>query len=218
MKVFQSTHPRGMRQDRKTIKNKKAEFQSTHPRGMRLKLTKFYGHVWDFNPRIRVGCDLSRCKKPSLRTNFNPRIRVGCDVAFGLTPIPGNISIHASAWDATFAGGGGASTGIISIHASAWDATKWLNMHLGQFGFQSTHPRGMRLAAAITDKLVVLFQSTHPRGMRLTILLIICDPSDFNPRIRVGCDFGRSALSERCGISIHASAWDATEFIFQTLF
>ena len=57
--------------------------------------------------------------------------------------------------------------------------------------FQSTHPRGMRLEEMKKDHEEQLFQSTHPRGMRLT---------------------AASPIWIKYLISIHASAWDATEF------
>ena len=34
-------------------------------------------------------------------------------------------------------------------------------------GFQSTHPRGVRLSGNVKSILLLMFQSTHPRGVRL---------------------------------------------------
>ena len=57
--LFQSTHPRGVRQARHRWHLLLSAFQSTHPRGVRPA-----GRVPDqhaligFNPRTRVGCDL----------------------------------------------------------------------------------------------------------------------------------------------------------------
>ena len=57
----------------------------------------------------------------------------------------------------------------ISIHAPAWGATQL--------------PDGAAVVAR-------LFQSTHPRGVRLTPPLMTVTSPDFNPRTRVGCDYG----------------------------
>ncbi len=79
---FQSTHPRRMRPIFVRRSTEWVGFQSTHPRRMRhiFNFGSFAG-AWNFNPRIRVGCDVMPphplCK-PS--TDFNPRIRVGCDL------------------------------------------------------------------------------------------------------------------------------------------
>ena len=83
---------------------------------------------------------------PALFRGFNPRTRVGCDLTitpYCLTYIP----------------------------------------------FQSTHPRGVRLARPTSCPMSRKFQSTHPRGVRLV--------EDFN-------DFRIE------GVSIHAPAWGAT--------
>ena len=98
----------------------------------------------------------------------------------------------------------------ISIHAPAWGATVNDMAAIDTDGFQSTHPRGVRLrtveiriddeisihapAWGATESLKTMirlrrFQSTHPRGVRPTdTLLNRTDEIDFNPRTRVGCD------------------------------
>ena len=100
---FQSTHPRGVRQVLHCvnvivnhvsihapawgatiivlIELKETKFQSTHPRGVRPKRSSIYF--------LRVLC-------------FNPRTRVGCDLTSGLIFRPSrSVSIHAPAWGAT---------------------------------------------------------------------------------------------------------------------
>ena len=56
--VFQSTHPRGVRQELTGQQGDNITFQSTHPRGVRLVhgQTQEPG-ICSFNPRTRVGCD-----------------------------------------------------------------------------------------------------------------------------------------------------------------
>ena len=101
--------------------------------------------------------------------------------------------------------------------------------------FQSTHPRGVRLASESAAENSAEFQSTHPRGVRRyrsaqvgagrivsihapawgatslslnTIYLPFC----FNPRTRVGCDVEFAAYIDPIVIvSIHAPAWGATD-------
>ena len=45
-----------------------------------------------------------------------------------------------------------------------------LNKFLHGFGFQSTHPRGVRREQVVNVLAVVLFQSTHPRGVRQSVV------------------------------------------------
>ena len=146
--------------------------------------------VWHFNPRIRVGCDFllflndttqfpfqsthprrMRPDYPSYRvqdsTNFNPRIRVGCDV-------PARSS-------------GFSKFGFQSTHPRRMRPT--LAILLSRLmQFQSTHPRRMRLQTCGRAVISVAFQSTHPRRMRPTSLGGLIRDTNFNPRIRVGCD------------------------------
>ena len=79
---------------------------------------------------------------------------------------------------------------MVSIHAPAWGATR-----LAPDAFRLVagfNPRtGVGCDADGIKALVedVQFQSTHPRGVRLaTLPLITPDFPGFNPRTRVGCD------------------------------
>ena len=81
----------------------------------------------------------------------------------------------------------------ISIHAPARGATRclpdvqilpphfnprtregcdvaYVKLEDGAVEFQSTHPRGVRLAATVVNGATAIFQSTHPRGVRLSSL------------------------------------------------
>jgi len=194
VKIFQSTHPRGVRLDDPATENQIVElsihapawgatrakgvlwrtfdrFQSTHPRGVR---------------RFGVSHAL---------------------IAFVL------LSIHAPAWGATDPLKGllpdvvdfqsthprGVRRIIertfvhdkgLSIHAPAWGATRGGCSPTSTGHFQSTHPRGVR---------------RHGRCG----LVAVCEP--FNPRTRVGCDyFTVTANNGYTGLSIHAPAWGAT--------
>ena len=56
------------------------------------------------------------------------------------------------------------------------------------------------------------FQSTHPRGVRLSYLTCGYQLDErFNPRTRVGCDItGHMPTIQNGPVSIHAPAWGAT--------
>jgi len=99
--TFQSTRPRGARHgwDELALKNK--AFQSTRPRGARL---------------------IKWLKKLPLE-GFNPRARVGRDVSCGVGCGVSTVSIHAPAWGATARILGRAGGSVVSIHAPAWGAT-----------------------------------------------------------------------------------------------
>ena len=54
-------------------------FQSTHPRGVRLSSPTLGSIGFYFNPRTHVGCDRDDGHSNSLIYHFNPRTHVGCD-------------------------------------------------------------------------------------------------------------------------------------------
>jgi len=58
MRMFQSTHPRGVRRAGPQRVDRLPPFQSTHPRGVRRRMAN---------------------RGPPGRTCFNPRTRAGCD-------------------------------------------------------------------------------------------------------------------------------------------
>ena len=187
------------------------EFQSTPPRGRRpdIAIDKYY--FVNFNPRLREGGDRCNAASGIQSDYFNPRLREGGDgqvpkhsrtiSKFQSTPPRGrrrnvslrtsdvlDISIHASAREATFAArnrliddinfnprlreGGNLTLNQphfeprISIHASAREATHAKMVGDLDYSFQSTPPRGRRLMNSST------VQITH----------------NFNPRLREGGD------------------------------
>ena len=144
---FQSTHPRGVRPAGWRKPSTSTGFQSTHPRGVRLSF---------FSPSCR---DWIRFQ------STHPRgVRRGCPELSG-PPRP--VSIHAPAWGATRVLRRGRFRGNVSIHAPAWGATPTPRASpVISPGFQSTHPRGVRLPPVCARCWLVWFQSTHPRGVR----------------------------------------------------
>ena len=55
-------------------------FQSTHPRGVRQPPQVDETLLFYFNPRTHVGCDSIACHRFQRACNFNPRTHVGCDL------------------------------------------------------------------------------------------------------------------------------------------
>ena len=85
--------------------------------------------------------------------------------------------------------GTGAPLGfVVSIHASARDAT----------------------TGTARDRLAVKFQSTRPRGTRPIRIITLYNQHCFNPRVREGRDDDLFVDIITAGVSIHASARDAT--------
>ena len=104
--LFQSTHPRGVRQPLGRLRACTIQFQSTHPRGVRPGQNLLYMAIGGFNPRTHEGCD---CNERQITTNkrfqsthprgvrliiiylggiidcFNPRTHEGCDRVVALT-------------------------------------------------------------------------------------------------------------------------------------
>ena len=79
--LFQSTRPRGARQQERLQIHNTCPFQSTRPRGARRGLPYAPFPAVGFNPRARVGRDRLRRFRLRLRRGFNPRARVGRDKA-----------------------------------------------------------------------------------------------------------------------------------------
>ena len=79
-KMFQSTHPHGVRLHRLCVAIFLYQFQSTHPHGVRLDwLWRARREAACFNPRTRTGCDVRERSRVRPALCFNPRTRTGCD-------------------------------------------------------------------------------------------------------------------------------------------
>ena len=98
-------------------------FQSTHPRGVR------HGHgAADVGGAISIHAPTwgataaARCFSASSR-NFNPRTHVGCDLKYSSIASIFFISIHAPTWGATLSLYLCLRSNKISIHAPTWGAT-----------------------------------------------------------------------------------------------
>ena len=62
------------------INEEELMFQSTHPRGVRQFLTFFIRNTKSFNPRTHEGCDGLTLTFAILARCFNPRTHEGCDL------------------------------------------------------------------------------------------------------------------------------------------
>ena len=214
-KVFQSTHPRGVRLGqhggaahgldvsihapawgatrlRYRACRLRSEFQSTHPRGVRRRRdreTIRHAHVSIHAPAWGATRQERRRRMPRPVSIHAP--------AWGATQGSASIRSCRNWFQSTHPRGvrrrnqkGKAPSCRVSIHAPAWGATCPREVRrLAKSLFQSTHPRGVRLLAALDAQVRQLFQSTHPRGVRLR---------DREGRQAVGF------------VSIHAPAWGAT--------
>ena len=106
---------------------------------MRLGSSFSFPSCFDFNPRIRVGCDLPGIKKREVSNVFQSTHPRGMRQIMGLKWEDVDfISIHASAWDATDAFFNCTVSPMISSHASAWDATE-SEMEIDGFYIISIH-------------------------------------------------------------------------------
>ncbi len=142
---FQSTHPRGVRLLVLYLFVKGTGFQSTHPRGVRpgRRLAQherftisIHAPTWGAT-RI-VGRYRDTC-------NFNPRTHVGCDLTVSV------LLLYVRDFNPR-------------THVGC-DKKRYQNDWSLRI-FQSTHPRGVRLALPARSNLSEKFQSTHPRGVR----------------------------------------------------
>ena len=128
-------------------------FQSTLPHGERPVLLTRTLLCNDFNPRSRMGsdmtCRLTARARPRFQStlphgerlgggvverfrhvHFNPRSRMGSDVEGHGPAVSHPISIHAPAWGATRHAHHRGHQVLISIHAPAWGATDYRLPHV----------------------------------------------------------------------------------------
>ena len=178
-------------------------FQSTHPRGVRQPLTiRASTSGQSFNPRTRVGCDpwgkASMRPWPMFQSTHPRGVRLLVALDFdqpgefqsthprGVRPADVLASIDAAAFQSTHPRGvrplrhpARLLISYVSIHAPAWGAT-------ASSGYFWTYS--------------VRFQSTHPRGVRLNhTQRTSVRPTSFNPRTRVGCDHERTRINSTHG-------------------
>ena len=126
--LFQSTRPRGARHRADSAELNRLLFQSTRPRGARPGHRAAATSISSFNPRARVGRDMSLTSHGRKTRCFNPRARVGRDIRKGFE------DCQRAEFQSTRPRGArlrfymiGRCMYDVSIHAPAWGATcPWL--------------------------------------------------------------------------------------------
>ena len=206
---FQSTHPCGVRRLSDCGYRPKTGFNPRTRVGCDLTWLDNYLKMRSFNPRTRVGCDCLRAVIPKQHRGFNPRTRVGCDVTR-------HSRYHYEMFQSTHPCGVRLKITTdkhrqkVSIHAPVWGATCYFSYWRYPNRFQSTHPCGVRRFFVSWFCWFFLFQSTHPCGVRRSDNHALRWIVGFNPRTRVGCDQPLENLSIYYQVSIHAPVWGAT--------
>ena len=110
---------------------------------------------------------ISFMKKLALYKCFNPRTHTGCDFSLFFIYLIIDVSIHAPTRGATSDKLDCRHPIQVSIHAPTRGATgAYTSPYLGDYGFQSTHPHGVRLYPHLDVLHHQWFQSTHPHGVR----------------------------------------------------
>ena len=149
--VFQSTHPRGVRQVLRTRQRARHVFQSTHPRGVRLIRPVAHSECHSFNPRTHEGCDWQKLHKDKGWQSFNPRTHEGCDRCSKRQTIISlcfNPRTHEGCDNYKPTSN---KQYLVSIHAPTRGATGFPIHIKCTFKFQSTHPRGVRLICTLNS-------------------------------------------------------------------
>ncbi len=143
-----------------------ARFQSTRPRGARRSCRVEIGVYKSFNPRARVGRDISR-KFLVVRQVVSIHAPAwGATVETLLSGHVRRVSIHAPR-GARRPCGIGWKYDIVSIHAPAWGATGLLAKSRPQHHRFNPRARvGRDTPPYTTRATIVSFQSTRPRGAR----------------------------------------------------
>ena len=99
--------------------------------------------------------------------SFNPRTHEGCDIKLYPLGCYTHVSIHAPTRGATSADSRGCILVGVSIHAPTRGATSVVNLGgSASGGFNPRTHEGCDLVN-IKKRVADMFQSTHPRGVRL---------------------------------------------------
>ena len=165
-------------------------FQSTHPSGVRPVVSSDGTLSRYFNPRTPVGCDSQRLPKRCTKRTFQSTHPSGVRLlslsrrriseqfqsthpsGVRLAPALGTranpvISIHAPQWGATRKENRITLVITISIHAPQWGATATPDNTRKQTDTISIHaPQWGATPDAADDLHARIFQSTHPSGVR----------------------------------------------------
>ncbi len=202
---FQSTPPRGGRQQAKTRSRPQIAFQSTPPRGGRLwvPLTPLWDAEFQSTPP-RGGRPLATYSFLSLYSVFQSTPpRGGRPKPIRDTNRLYQVSIHAPARGATDRPDGNRARPLVSIHAPARGATRRSFIGPLERPVSIHAPARGATPLEVSRIFVILFQSTPPRGGRRSpAAMSLWTKRSFNPRPRAGGDaFARSLPSGTCGFN-----------------
>ena len=93
----------------------------------------------------------------------------------------------------------------VSIHAPARGAIFSNRLNFVRYCFNSRTREGCDYSG-INRPHIFGFQFTHPRGVRYVTTAAINSDSSFNSRTREGCDNGKRLVKRKATVSIHAPA------------
>ena len=204
-------------------------FQSTHPRGVRRMVRRQQCPQFGISIHAPTRGATCPCKvHPSAHVYFNPRTHEGCDNA-AITNLYGSCEFQSTHPRGVRPPGKTGRRKEICIFQSTHPRgvrLKDANEDAADAEFQSTHPRGVRRHAVFINGNVPKFQSTHPRGVRHHYSLKDARALVyFNPRTHEGCDSsGPSRQSPPAyfnprtheGCDLRAFSWSSYSYPFQS--
>ena len=202
--AFQSTRPRGARLEPTVLIYLTDLFQSTRPRGARPELvaeTRI-----EFTVSIHAptrGATEHFFSDASLK-GFNPRAHAGRDgVLHRIHSRVERFNPRAHA-GRDLCGNKLHIRLFVSIHAPTRGATEAREISLDELQFQSTRPRGARLEHVKRGPWTIMFQSTRPRGARRRRHKVSLQDAEFQSTRP------RGARQEGCAIIIEDITFQST--------
>ena len=164
-------------------------FQSTHPRRVRQRHRSNGGSIEYFNPRTREGCDSLGCKHASRASNFNPRTREGCDDVYKFsTSLLGDFNPRTREGCDTSTRRLSKAGLFQSTHPRRVRLSFQLKIRL-PLTFQSTHPRRVRRNSFLRrTQEISNFNPRTREGCDVLNVMTFINLLNFNPRTREGCD------------------------------
>ncbi|CFX74670.1 Uncharacterized [Syntrophomonas zehnderi OL-4] len=214
-KLFQSTHPHGVRQRLPFMEQDEIRVSIHAPaRGATSPLVCPFDTDCRFNPRTRTGCDFTIFFHYFLRRSFNPRTRTGCDGRLFLRPFHPLNSFNPRT-----------RTGCDDIIAFSTTLSMRFNPRTrtgcddtsspGVPGGNCFNPRTRtgcdHILAESLQRVLQVSIHAPARGATAVSKPRSARHTGFNPRTRTGCDPAERWLVQvQRGVSIHAPARGAT--------
>ena len=179
-----------------------AKFQSTHPRGVRLART----HSKHGRARISIHAPHAGCDSDPTMIVWDPVQFQSTHPTRGATRTLPRLRRQSSDFNPRTPCGVRREPGVygwseytISIHAPHAGCDMAKNKAANKPAqFQSTHPRGVRLAYCVTKEKEINFNPRPREGCDERTTRSRLSPPDFNPRTREGCDMPMTLRASRC--------------------